>query len=278
MAPTENPSVIRIRPKSAWRSINLVEAWEYRDVLIMLALRDIKLRYKQTAFGVAWVILQPLVASLVMALIFGRFARLPSDGKPYMLFVFSGMLGWNLFAGILQRAGNSLVAETKLITKVYFPRLLIPLAGVLGGLVDFLVSLFFMLALMIYYHSWPGWWIALLPFVIGATLIFATGMSFWISALNVRYRDFVYALPFVIQIWMYASPVVYSLGLLSHDWQVRLLANPMTGLIEGFRLSLLGTSSLSAAAIGTTLILSIVTVVTGAFYFRGVEKDFADRL
>ena len=270
--------VLRIRPRHGLAALNLLEVWAYRDVLWMLTLRDIKLRYRQTALGVVWVILQPLLAGLLFAVIFGRFAKLPSEGQPYLLFVFAGIMGWNLFNGVIQRAGNSLVAESKLITKVYFPRLVIPLAGALSALVDFAVALVLMVALLAAHGAWAGPWLALLPVVLIVNLALAVGLGLWISALNVRYRDFLYALPFLLQVWMYASPVVYGLSLVPERWRGWFALNPLCGVMEGFRQAFLGTSGLTGAAIWSTLIWALVMLVSGAVYFRSVEQEFAERL
>lgn len=272
------PTPIRIRPVSGWTALNMREVWAFRDVLWMLALRDIKLRYRQTALGVLWVILQPLLAGSLFALIFGRFAQLPSDGQPYLLFVFSGLMAWNLFAGIVQRAGNSLVAEARLITKVYFPRLIIPLAGAVSALVDFAVSLVVMAVLLIVYGVVPGVGLALLPIIVLVELALAVGFSLWIAALNVRYRDFAYALPFVLQIWMYASPVVYGLSLVPARWQTWFEINPMSGVIEGFRQAFLGVGHLQGWTLPATIGGATLVFVTGAFFFRRVEQDFAEQL
>ena len=269
---------LRIRPRHGLAALNLLEVWAYRDVLWMLTLRDIKLRYRQTALGVIWVILQPLLAGLLFAVIFGRFAKLPSEGQPYLLFVFAGIMGWNLFNGIIQRAGNSLVAESKLVTKVYFPRLIIPLAGAFSALVDFAVTLMLMAILLAIHGTWPGAWLALLPVVLAVNLALAVGLGLWISALNVRYRDFMYALPFLLQVWMYASPVVYGLSLVPERWQGWFILNPMCGVLEGFRQTFLGASGLTIPAIVTTLSASVVTLTSGAVYFRSVEQEFAERL
>ena len=274
------PSIptLRIRPRHGLAALNLLEVWAYRDVLWMLTLRDIKLRYRQTALGVVWVILQPLLAGLLFAVIFGRFAKLPSEGQPYLLFVFAGVMGWNLFNGIIQRAGNSLVAESKLITKVYFPRLIIPLAGALSALVDFAVTLVLMAILLAIHGTWPGAWLALLPVVLAVNLALAVGLGLWISALNVRYRDFMYALPFLLQVWMYASPVVYGLSLVPERWQGWFILNPMCGVLEGFRQTFLGASGLTVPAVITTLSAAVLTLTSGAVYFRSVEQEFAERL
>lgn len=247
-------------------------------MLVMLAARDIKLRYKQTALGIVWVVLQPLVAGLIFAVIFGRFAGLPSGGHPYLLFVFAGLLVWHLFAGVLQRAGNSLVAEAKLISKVYFPRLLIPCAAAAAALVDYAVSLGVMAVLLAWHGVWPGWWLALLPVVTLLTLALAVGISLWISALNVRYRDFMYALPFLIQVWMYASPVVYGLEMIPERWRGLFAFNPLVGIIEGNRAALLGGGDAVLSHLLIPALAAGVVLVSGAYFFRRVERSFADNL
>jgi lipopolysaccharide transport system permease protein len=269
---------VRIRPAGNWPGLGVRELWDYRDVMLMLAARDLRLRYKQTALGVAWVVLQPLVAGLIFAVIFGRFAQLPSGGRPYVLFVFAGLLGWNLFASIVQRAGNSLVAETKLITKVYFPRLLIPCAAAVAALVDYAVSLGVMAALLLWHGVWPGWWLALLPVVATVTVLFGVGLGLWVAALNVRYRDFMYALPFLIQVAMYASPVVYSLELVPAHWQAVFALNPLVGLLEGSRAALLGGGLADWSLLLCPVVAAVVALLSGAWYFRRVERDFADVL
>lgn len=270
--------VFRIQARSGWAALNLAEVWTYRDVLWMLVLRDIKLRYRQTALGIVWVVLQPLLAGLIFSVIFGRFAKLPSEGQPYLLFVFAGLMGWNLFNGVMQRAGNSLVAESKLITKVYFPRLIIPLAGALSALVDFAVALVLMVVLLIAYRTWSGVWLALLPVALLINLALAVGLGLWVSALNVRYRDFMYALPFLLQVWMYASPVVYGLSLVPEHWRPWFALNPMCGVLEVFRQALLGSSALDCWTMAATLGGAGFALVSGALYFRRVEQEFAEQL
>jgi lipopolysaccharide transport system permease protein len=276
--PSDKRQTILIRPSRGWGVLNVRELWQYRDVLGMLALRDIKLRYKHTALGVIWVILQPLLAGIIFAIIFGRFAKLPSDGNPYLLFVFSGLIAWTFFSGAIQRAGNSLITDSRLITKVYFPRLLVPLSGTVSALLDFFVSLILVAALLIYYRVNPGSSVLLLPVFLLITLVLATGVSLWLSALNVKYRDFMYALPFIIQVWLFASPVAYTAGLVPEKWKLIYSLNPMVGIIEGFRTAFLGTSSLTTQMLAISTALSVVAFVTGALFFRRVERSFADFL
>lgn len=267
---------IVLKPRSGWAALDLKELWEYRDVMIMLALRDIKLRYKQTALGIIWVILQPLAAGIIFTVIFGHFARLPSDGHPYLLFVFCGLAAWYFFSSAVLRAGNSLITDSKLITKVYFPRLLVPLAGTFAVLVDFAVMLGLLLVIFLFYQQTPTIWILTLPLFIILTIILATGVSLWLSALNVKYRDFTYAMPFLVQLWMFASPVVYAGSIIPEKWRYLYFLNPVSGIIEGFRLSLLGSSSLNALTFSISSILTIIIFLSGAFYFKRVEKEFAD--
>jgi lipopolysaccharide transport system permease protein len=277
LSPARQPFVV-IQPAHGWIALDLVELWKYRDLLWLLAGRDVKLRYKQTALGVAWVVLQPLVAALIFAVIFGRFGNLPSDGSPYILFVFTSLLPWNFFAGALQRAGNSLVNDSHLISKVYFPRLIIPLASTGAVLIDFLVSLAVLAVLMALYRVPLTWHVLALPFFLLLTAMLGIGVSLWLSALNVQYRDFMYALPFLIQVWMYASPVVYSARLVPERWRLLFSLNPAVGFIEGFRWSLLGASSLTPAMVLLTTGLGLLTLLGGAYVFRRIERSFADML
>lgn len=270
------PPKVIIQPSRGWASLNLREVWQYRDLLFILAERDVKLRYKQTALGIIWVILQPLVAALILAVIFGKFANLPSDGSPYILFVFCGLLPWNLFSGALQRAGNSLITDSRLISKVYFPRLIIPIAASSAVLIDFIVTLTVFFVLMGIYQVAPTWHIVALPLFLLLTLVQAIGISLWISALNVQYRDFMYMLPFVIQIWMYASPVAYASSIIPKKWLLLFSLNPTVTFIEGFRWSLLGASSLNLQMIAVSCIIAIASLISGMFVFRRVERSFAD--
>ena len=269
------PTVV-IEPTSGWSALNLRELWTYRDLLFILAGRDVKLRYKQTGLGVTWVILQPLVAALIFTIMFGRFAKLPSDGHPYILFVFSGIVAWNYFAAVLQRAGNSLIGDSRLITKVYFPRLAIPLASTFSAMIDLAVSLGVLLVLMLVYGVPLTWRLLALPFFVGLTALTATGVSLWLSALNVRYRDFTHAMPFLIQVWMFASPVVYATTIVPQRWRLAYSVNPAVAFIEGFRWSVLGSSSVTWSMVVITSLVALVVFIGGAFFFRRVERGFAD--
>jgi lipopolysaccharide transport system permease protein len=272
------PSVrhIQIQPARGWAVLDLRELLQFRDLLLILMLRDVKLRYKQTALGIVWVVLQPLVASLIFAVIFGRFANLPSNGVPYLLFVFAGLLPWNLFAGALQRAGNSLIGDSRLISKVYFPRMTIPIASSAAVLVDFAVALVVMFALL-FLNGWALTWnILALPLLVIMLLLISVGVSLFISALNVYYRDFMYALPFVVQVWMYASPVVYSGDLIPELVKPFYAINPLVGIIEGFRWALLGTGGFPAVPLLISLVIGVALFVAGGLVFQRVEQNFAD--
>lgn len=265
-----------LEPKKGWAAINLAELWSYRDLLWMLVERDLKLRYKQTLLGVVWVVLQPLAAAVIFAVIFGRFARLPSDGVPYLLFVFSGLIAWNYFAGALQRGSNSLVGSAQLITKIYFPRMLIPLAHTLAVLVDFAVMLAVLAFFMVIYHVAPTWQLIGLPLFLLLITLTATGVNLWLSALSVKYRDFIYAVPFLIQVWMFASPVAYASSVIPDRWRILYNLNPAVGFIEGFRWSILGRGAVTTETFLISTGVSVIFFVSGAYYFRRVERWFAD--
>lgn len=239
-------------------------------------MRDIKLRYKQTALGVIWVILQPLIAALIFAVIFGRLANLPSDGVPYLLFVFAGLLPWNLFAGALQRAGNSLVGNAGLVSKVYFPRMLIPISSSLAVLVDFFIALIVIFGLMLFYGYPITPNLLALPLFVLLALLISISVSLFFSAMSVYYRDFSYALPFLIQVWMYASPVVYSLELIPGPLKPIYAINPLVGVIDGFRWSLLGIGGFPVVSVSISVVVGFIIFVTSTAVFQRVERSFAD--
>lgn len=276
-APLRRPRLI-IEPTRGWARLNLRELWLYRDLLWLLALRDVQLRYKQTVLGIAWVILQPLVAAGIFAVIFGAFAKLPSDGTPYLLFVFCGLLPWNLFAGAVQRAGNSLVGNANLISKVYFPRLIIPLASVFAVLIDLGVALGVMALLMIVYQVPVTAQILALPFFLALALIAALGISLWLTGLNVYYRDFMYALPFLMQVWLYASPVAYAAALVPEQWRALYNLNPLVACIEGFRWALLGRGAVTFETVALASVSAFGFFISGVLVFRRIERGFADVL
>jgi len=271
---------IIIQPTRGLASLQLGAVWEYRELLYFLVWRDVKVRYKQTALGVAWVILQPLISMVVFSLLFGQLLKVPSGEVPYPIFAYAALLPWNYFAASLTRSSTSLVGSAHLITKVYFPRLVIPISGVLSGLVDFAVAFLVLVGLMIYYGIAPTWAVVWLPAFLLLALATALGVGMWLSALNVRYRDVNYLVPFLVQVWMYLTPVVYGTTLIPERFRLLLALNPMTGVVEGFRWALLGRRLAEARAPGPLLAVSVgislVILVSGAIFFRSTERTFAD--
>jgi lipopolysaccharide transport system permease protein len=267
---------IAIEPSRGWVSLKLGELWQYRELLLFLVWRDFKVRYKQASLGVAWAMLQPLMTMVIFSVIFGELARLPSEGIPYPVFSYAALLPWQLFSGALTRSGSSLVGNATLLTKVYFPRLIIPLSATIGGLVDFGISFLVLLGLMFYYKIVPGWAILWVPLLIVFTLVTALSVGLWLSALNVEYRDVQHVIPFIIQAWMYASPVAYSAELIpSGPWRFVYGVNPVAGVIQSFRWALLGAKppgELMLVSVGVVVVL----LITGLYYFRRMEKVFAD--
>lgn len=267
-----------IRPSRGLSAINVRELWSYRELLWTLVWRELKVRYKQTAIGAAWAIVQPAFSMVLFTVVFGRLAKVPSDGIPYALFAYSGLVPWQFFARALAEGSMSLVAQDRLVSKVYFPRLLIPSAVVLSGVVDMGIALLLAFGLMGFYGVVPSVALLTLPVFAILAVLAALGISFWLSALNVGYRDVRYALPFLTQIWLYATPVVYPMSLIPKKWQVLAALNPLAGVVEGFRWALTGVRrpDLILLAVSTTVILFLL--VTGAAYLRFVERSLADRI
>ncbi len=265
-----------IEPPSGWTSIGLRELWAYRELLYFLTLRDVKVRYKQTALGAAWAIIQPLFMMLVFSLFFGRLAKVPSDGIPYPIFTFCALLPWQLFASALTESSNSLVGNQNLITKVYFPRLVVPISAVLGGLVDFAIAFGFLLLMMGYYHIVPTWAILTLPGFLLLAIMTALGVGLWLSALNVQYRDVRYTINFIIQFWLFATPVAYPSSIVPARWRALYGLNPMSGVVEGFRWALLGKSDPPGALLWVSVAVVIALLIGGLYYFRRMEAQFAD--
>lgn len=268
--------VLRIEPSSGWAPIKLAELWEYRELLYFLTWRDIKVRYKQTALGAAWAILQPVLTMAVFSLFFGRLAKVPSDGIPYPIFSFAALVPWTFFANGLNQSSNSLVMSANLIKKVFFPRLTIPLATVLAGLVDFVLALGVLFLMMAGYGVRPGWPVLTLPFFLLLAVMTSLGVGLWLAALNVEYRDVRYVVPFLTQFWMFATPIAYPSSLLPEPWRVVYGLNPMVGVVEGFRWALLGTQTSLGPTLLASAIAATVLLVSGAFYFRRMERTFAD--
>jgi len=267
--------VVTICPSRTWVALNLRDLWVYRDVLYFLMWRDIKVRYKQTLLGVAWALIQPLLTMLIFSLFFGKLAAIPSDGIAYPLFAYSGLVPWTFFANAVSSGGNSLIGNPSLITKVYFPRMLIPCAAVGAGLMDFAITFAFLLILMSLYGVAATWSLLMVPVLIILTTLLALGLSLWLAALNVRYRDVRYALPFLIQLGMFATPIIYPASLVPAEWRWVLALNPLAGLVEGYRSALLGREwhwLVFWISSGVTL----VSFVVSAYVFRRMEKSFAD--
>lgn len=267
--------VVEIAPRSGWAAIHARDLWHFRELLFFLTWRDIKVRYKQTVLGVAWAIVQPVFTMVVFSLLFGKLAGIPSDGLPYPIFAFAGLLPWMFFSNAVTNGGNSLVTSANLITKIYFPRLLIPGAAVAAGLVDFGISLLFLFGMMVYYRMAPTWQLGVLPALVLLLVALALAASLWTAALNVKYRDIRYALPFAIQMGMFVTPIIYPVSLVPAKWQWLLYLNPLTGIIEGFRSSLLG-QPLNWKALGCSLAFTMVALLISAFVFRRMESSFAD--
>src|SRR5436190_892087 len=272
---TAAPPVVVIEPSRGWRALDLRELWRYRELVYFLALRDIKVRYKQTALGVAWVLLQPLLAMGIFSIVFGS-RGLTTNGVPYPLFVVSGLVPWFYFSNATSGASGSVVGNTQLISKVYFPRLAIPLAAVLANLVDLGIGLLLTLVLLIAFGIGVSWsLLAIMPLVVLIVLT-SLSVSVWFSALDVQYRDVRYAVPFFIQVWLFATPVIYSSADVPDRWKPILALNPMTGVIEAFRWALLGTGEFPAAALVVSVAVVVVLLATGLMYFRRMERTFAD--
>ena len=266
----------RIEPSKGWISLGLKDLWQYRELLFFLTWRDIKVRYKQTALGAAWAIIQPLFTMLVFTLFFGRLAKVPSDGIPYPLFSYTALLPWQLFAYALTESSNSVVANERLITKVYFPRLVVPLASILAGLVDFVIAFTLVVGMMVWYGVRPTWAVLTLPFFVILAMATALGVGLWLSALNVIYRDVRYTLNFIVQFWLFASPVAYSSTLVPARWRPFYGLNPMAGVIEGFRWALLGKAQAPGAMLWVSVIVVALVLIGGLYYYRRMEKTFAD--
>lgn len=268
--------VIRIEPSKGWVSLKLRELWEYRELLYFLIWRDVKVRYKQTVLGAAWAIIQPFFTMVVFSVFFGNLAKVPSDGIPYPIFSYSALVPWSFFTYGLSQASNSLVSSARLITKVYFPRLTMPIATVLSGIVDFLLAFVVLLGMMLVFGIAPTVNVFWLPCFLLLALITSLGTGLWLSAMNVQFRDVRYIVPFITQIWMFLTPIAYPSSLLSEPWRTLYGINPMAGVVEGFRWALLGTDTAPGPIIIVSSLAAVALLVGGAFYFRRMEKSFAD--
>ena len=273
------PTTIYIKPSTGLTALNLRDLWVYRELVFFMIWRDIKVRYKQTMLGATWAIIQPVMTMLVFNFIFGSVAKVPTDGIPYPIFSYTALLPWGLFVAALNQASRSLTSNNNMITKVYFPRLVLPIASVLAGLVDFAIAFVILIGLMFYYKVTPAWNVVwALPFFMLLAIVTALGVALWLSAINVKYRDVNYALPFLTQFWLFITPVAYSANVISEKWQLVYSLNPMAGVVNGFRWALLGAGNGPDMALWVSAIISLVILVTGLFYFRNMERTFADTI
>src|SRR5580658_7771234 len=268
--------VMLITPPTRWWILPFGELWDFRELVYFFVWRNIKIRYKQTAIGAAWAVLQPLLTMLIFSLFFGRLAHIPSEGLPYPIFYYSALLPWMYFAASLQNATNKIVENQNVITKVYFPRLILPFSGVLSGLVDFGISFLMFVAIMVYYRIHPGWPILILPVFLLLAILTALGVGLWLSALNAIYRDVRYVVPFLVQFWMFASPVVYPSSLVPARWRWLYGLNPMAGVIEGFRWSLTGSGAPSGRLILVSSAMVLAILLSGVAYFQKMEMTISD--
>ena len=273
--PVQNASVL-IRPISGWVPINLRDLWEYRELLYLLTWRDIKVRYKQTVLGVAWVVLQPLLLMLVFTMFFGRLVGVPSDGIPYSIFTYTALLPWQLFSRALNEGSMSLIAHERVITKTYFPRILLPASAVLSSLIDFAIAFLVLLGFILFYGVQPGLAIFALPLLVVLVVMAAFGVSLWLAALNVLYRDVRYLLPFLTQIWMFATPIIYPVSAVPDKWRLLYSLNPMVGVVEGFRWALLGSTGGMDSMFGISALVVAGVLAGGVLYFQSVQQTFAD--
>ena len=269
-------AVVHIRASRGWASLDLGSIWAYRELLYFLVWRDIKVRYKQTALGASWAIIQPFFTMVVFSLFFGRLAGVPSDGVPYPIFAFTALVPWTFFAQGLTQSANSLVASQDLLRKVYFPRLVIPAAAVFSGLVDFAISFTVLLGMMAWYGIVPTPAALWIPLLLLLALVTALGVGLWFAALNVQYRDVAYVVPFVVQFWLFATPIAYPSSLLPEPWRLVYGINPMVGVVEGFRWALIGTDTAPGPVVAVSAVAALAILVGGAFYFRHAERSFAD--
>jgi len=280
MSPHEHPGAtptIRIRPASGWNALDLASVWEYRELVYYMVWRDIKVRYKQTVLGVGWAVIQPLASMVVFTVIFGRLAQLPSEGVPYPVFTLAALLPWQLFSSGFTGAANSVSGNASVISKVYFPRLIVPLAAVAATVVDFAISLLLLVAMMLWYGVPFGANIVFLPVFAVVALVTACAAGLWTASLNVKYRDVRYLLPYFLQLWLFASPVVYSITLVPQQYQALYALNPLVGVIQGFRWALFGSQS-PWPLLGGSIAVTLVVLVSGLYFFRRAEEQFSDFL
>ena len=276
-SPTAAPiPVTQIKPAPGWVSLELGRVWRYRELLFFLTWRDVKVRYKQSVLGAAWAIIQPFFMMIVFTIIFGRLAKLPSEGIPYPLMTYTALVPWTFFASGITKSSESLVGGANLLKKVYFPRLVMPVSNVFAGLVDFALAFSVLIGMMVYYGYYPTVNTVFLPLFLLLALVTSLGVGLWLSAMNVQFRDIKYAVPFLVQFWMYASPVAFSNSLVPEQWRAVYALNPMVGVLTGFRWALLESGPAPGLEILVSCCVAIVLLVSGAYYFRRMEKSFAD--
>lgn len=273
---TQQEEVLVLKPTRGWSALNLRDLWKYRELVYFLTWRDIKVRYKQTILGASWAVIQPLVNMIVLTIIFGRLANMSTEGIPRPIFTFTALLPWGLFSKALSDAGRSMLSNRSMITKIYFPRLIIPLSSVMSGVVDFAIQFVVLLAMMVYYRFTPTLNIWTLPFFLLLSLVTALGFGLWLSALNVLYRDVGYILPFLTQIWLLLTPVAYSASEVPDQWRLIYALNPMVGVVEGFRWALLGSANAPGPILIISSTISLLLLISGMYYFRRMERTFAD--
>jgi lipopolysaccharide transport system permease protein len=275
LADMETPVTV-ITPSHGWVALQLSKVWEYRELLYFLTWRDIKVRYKQTVLGVAWAIIQPFFTMAVFSIFFGRLAKIPSDGVPYPLFSYAALVPWTFFAHGLSQSSDSLVASANLLKKVYFPRLIIPIAAIFSSVVDFVLAFIVLLVMMLFYGIMPTVNVLWLPYFLLLALTTSLGVGLWLSAMNVQFRDVRYTVPFLTQFWLFATPIAYPSSLLSEPWRTLYGINPMVGVVESFRWALLGAATAPGPIVLVSSLASLALLVSGLFYFRRMEKTFAD--
>lgn len=268
--------LLRIQPTKGWTSLKLKELWEYRELVTIFVWRDLKVRYRQTVIGVLWAIFQPFLTMVIFSVFFGRLAAIPSDNIPYPIFSYAALVPWTFFANSINLASNSLVNNADMIKKIYFPRLTMPLAAVLAGLVDFLLAFIILIGMMLFYGYFPTINTLWFPVFILLSMMTALGVSLWLSAMNVQFRDVRYMIPFITQAWLFATPVAYPSSLLTEPWRTLYGLNPMVGVVEGFRWALLGTDTAPGPMILVSFLVSFLLLISGVYYFRRMEKQFAD--
>ena len=273
------PTTIYIKPSTGLAALNLRDLWIYRELVFFMVWRDVKVKYKQTLLGMAWAVIQPVMTMLVFTFVFGTVAKVPTDGIPYPIFSIAALLPWGLFEVALNQGSRSLVAHNNMVTKIYFPRLILPISSVFAGLVDFLIAFVILIGLLLYYQVAPAYELLwTLPFFIVLAIITALGVALWLSAINVKYRDVNQALPFLTRFWLFITPIAYSSEIISEKWQLLYSLNPMAGVVNGFRWALLGSGNGPDLALWVSATISVLILVSGLFYFRSMEKTFADTI